>query len=72
MDRLGTGLWAAFAAAFLALELIAWIDGREGLPTASVLVKRWKNNRKWFRMFTTAVLFLAGPVLYLHWIEELF
>lgn len=72
MQLIGALIWVLLSGMMLLLEVIAFVDGREGLPTASQLVKRWRGHSAAHRAILTALLALVGPILYLHWVVELF
>lgn len=69
---IGVILWGVLSGAFVTLEAIGFIDGKAGLPTASQLVKKWKRQSAAHRILLTALLAVAAPILYLHWVVELF
>ena len=65
-------LWAALAAVIVTVELIGFVDAKDGWPTASELIKRYRRRHRWLRWLLIAAAFLAGPLIYLHLVAEAF
>jgi hypothetical protein len=68
----GIVVWALVVGAVVALELVGFVDGAAGWPTASQLVKRWRGRSRVRVAVLTAALVVAPVVLWLHLVAEAF
>jgi hypothetical protein len=65
-------IWAIVATIAVTLELIGFVDAKDGWPTASQLIKQYRQRHPWVRGILLTAAFLAGPLIYLHLIADVF